>query len=170
MIVASGASKSQFYRHFADKHALVRGVIALVGERIILRETNMLGNVSTLAGLRRWRDALVQANALRHGMYGCALGALVNDVADHDAAARQMLDDLFVAWRDLLNGVLRRLQRAEVLDQSIDTERLAIGLLAAVQDGYLLAQTARDVAPMATAIDVTLAHLERLAAESRAAS
>jgi hypothetical protein len=41
--------------------------------------------------------------------------------------------------------------------------RLAAGLLAAVQGGYLLAQTSRDVTPMASAIDMALVHLEMLA-------
>ncbi|MBE1876552.1 TetR/AcrR family transcriptional regulator [Myceligenerans pegani] len=170
VIVASGASKSQFYRHFDDKHALVRAVVAQVGEDTIIRETNMLGNVSTLAGLRRWRDALVKANALRHGMYGCPLGSLANEVSDHDALARSMLEELFGTWQRLLNEALDRMKDTGVLAESADTTRLAVGFLASLQGGYLLAQTARDVEPMATAIDVALSHLESLTVQSRAAS
>lgn len=170
VMVASGASKSQFYRHFEDKNALVRAVITHVGEFVIDRETNMLGSVSTLAGLRRWRDSLVKANALRHGMYGCALGSLAGEVSDHDAVARNMLDELFRTWQLLIGDALGRMQRAGVLGESVDTARLAVGFLASLQGGYLLAQTARDVEPMAIAIDVALAHLEGLAAPRRAAS
>lgn len=170
VMVASGASKSQLYRHFEDKDALVRAVITHVGEFVIARETNMLGTVSTLAGLRRWRDSLIKANALRHGMYGCALGSLAGEVSDHDAVARVMLDELFRAWQRLIDDALGRMKRAGVLDDSIDTSRLAVGFLASLQGGYLLAQTARDVEPMAIAIDVAIAHLESLAAPDRAAS
>ena len=170
VLVASGVSKSRLYRHFSDKRDLVRAVIEQAGERVIARETARLTKVSTVAGLRRWRDALVQSNALEHGMYGCALGSLANEVADQDTAARDTLNRLFTAWQDLLDGALRRLQLARVLDDSVDTSRLAVGLMAAVQGGYLLAQTARDVAPMATAIDLALAHLESLTAPERAAS
>lgn len=170
VMVASGASKSQLYRHFEDKPSLVRAVITHVGEFVIDRETNMLGKVSTLAGLRRWRDSLVKANTLRHGMYGCALGSLASEVSDHDAVARAMLDELFRAWQLLIDGALGRMQRAGVLDDSVDTARLAVGFLASLQGGYLLAQTARDVEPMAIAIDVALTHLESLAAPGRAAS
>lgn len=168
--IASGVSKSQFYRHFEDKNALVRAVVTHVGEFVIARETNMLGTVSTLAGLRRWRDSLVKANALRHGMYGCALGSLASEVSDHDTLARSMLDDLFRAWQRLIEEALERMQRAGVLDESIDTARLAVGFLASLQGGYLLAQTARDVEPMGIAIDVALAHVESLATPGRAAS
>jgi hypothetical protein len=37
-----------------------------------------------------------------------------------------------------------------------------MGLLAAAQGGYLLAQASRDVTPMASAIDMALAHLHML--------
>ncbi|MGO4535961.1 TetR/AcrR family transcriptional regulator [Leifsonia sp. 2MCAF36] len=88
VLAASGVSKSQLYRHFANKDEVVRAVIELMGERVIEREQNALGRVSSMAGLRRWRDALVQNNALRHGAYGCALGSFASEVADNDEVAR----------------------------------------------------------------------------------
>jgi AcrR family transcriptional regulator len=162
VVVASNVSKSQLYRHFEDKQALVRAVIEFVGDRRIADERERLGKVTTFAGLRRWRDALVEKNALHEGRYGCALGSFANEVADQDAIARQKLNELFAAWHELFEDVLRRFQEAGLVPPDADVSRLATGLLAAVQGGYLLAQTARDVTPMASAIDVTLAHLELL--------
>ncbi|MBO9522110.1 MAG: TetR/AcrR family transcriptional regulator [Nocardioidaceae bacterium] len=164
VLTASGASKSQLYHHFDSKDALVRAVVEQVGERVIEREREALGKVSTLRGLRRWRDALVRSNALRHGAYGCALGSLASEVADHDALARQSLSRLFAEWQDLLAGALSRLQDGGALPPEASTDGLATGLMAAVQGGYLLAQTAQDVAPMATSIDMALAHIESLTA------
>lgn len=162
VLAASGVSKSQLYHHFDGKDALVRAVIDHVGERVIEREREALGHVSTIRGLRRWRDALVQNNALRHGAYGCALGALASEVSDHDALARHALSRLFTEWQGLLAGVLRRLQDGGGLAPEVSADQLATGLMAALQGGYLLAQTARDVTPMATAIDMALAHIESL--------
>jgi hypothetical protein len=119
--------------------------------------------VTTLAGLQRWRDALVERNALREGRYGCPLGSLANEVADQDSTARDKLHDLFTAWQQLFEDLLRRFQRDGVLPPDIDVARLATGFVAAVQGGYLLAQTSRDAAPMAAAIDMALAHLRLLA-------
>lgn len=161
---ASGVSKSQLYHHFDGKDALVRAVVDHVGERIIERERDALGRVSTLQGLRRWREALVQNNALRHGAYGCALGALASEVSDHDALARQALSQLFTEWQGLLAGALRRLQDSGALPPEASVDQLATGLMAALQGGYLLAQTAHDVTPMATSIDMALAHIECLSA------
>ncbi|WP_432873228.1 TetR/AcrR family transcriptional regulator [Microbispora rosea] len=162
VLAASGVSKSQLYHHFDGKDALVRAVIDNVGERVIEREREALGHVSTIRGLRRWRDVLVQNNALRHGAYGCALGSLASEVSDHDALAREALSRLFTEWQGLLAGVLRRLQDDGVLPPDASVDQLATGLMAALQGGYMLAQTARDVAPMATAIDMVLAHIESL--------
>lgn len=162
VVAASGVSKSQLYHHFAGKDALVRAVIELTGERIIQRERDALGRVTTMAGLRRWRDSLVENNALRHGAYGCALGSLASDVADHDAEARIALDRLFQQWRQLLVDVLARLHEGEDIAVRPPLEDLATGLMGALQGGYLLAQTAHDVAPMGTSIDMALTHIESL--------
>ncbi|MEU7693381.1 TetR/AcrR family transcriptional regulator [Microbispora hainanensis] len=162
VLAASGVSKSQLYHHFDGKDALVRAVIDHVGERVIEREREALGHVSTIRGLRRWRDALVQNNALRHGAYGCALGSLASEVSDHDAVAREALSRLFNEWQGLLAGVLRRLQDGGGLAPEASADQLATGLMAALQGGYMLAQTARDVTPMATALDMALAHIESL--------
>ncbi|WP_345764500.1 TetR/AcrR family transcriptional regulator [Diaminobutyricibacter sp. McL0608] len=165
VVAASGVSKSQLYHHFTGKDAVVRAVIDLMGERVIERERDALGHVSTFAGLRRWRDALVQNNALRNGAYGCALGSFASEVADHDEIARRALSALFTEWQDLLSGVLRRLQDSGALPAEAPVEQLATGLMGALQGGYMLAQTAGDVAPMATSIDMALAHIESLSAQ-----
>ena len=162
VLAASGASKSQLYYHFDGKEPLVRAVVDHVGQRVIEREREALSHVSTMRGLRRWRDALVQNNALRHGAYGCALGSLASEVADHDALARRVLSTLFTEWQELLAGVLRRLQSGGALPAEVSVDQLATGLIAALQGGYMLAQTERDVTPMATSIDMALAHIESL--------
>lgn len=162
VVSASKVSKSQLYRHFEDKPALVRAVIELVGDRTIAGERERLENVRTLAGLRRWRDALVERNALQDGRYGCALGSLANEFSDQDPVAREKLHDLFTAWQELFEALLRRFQREGVIPQDADVAQLATGFVAAVQGGYLLAQTSRDVTPMASAIDMAIAHLRLL--------
>lgn len=169
VVSASNVSKSQLYRHFEDKPALVRAVIELVGERTIAGERDRLDKVRTFRGLRRWRDAIVEHNALHDGRYGCSLGSLANEVSDQDASARATLHDLFTAWRQLFEDLLHRFQQDGVLPRDADVRQLATGFVAAVQGGYLLAQTSRDVTPMASAIDMAIDHLDLLARERDAA-
>lgn len=162
VIAASAVSKSQLYHHFNGKEALVRAVIDFTGVRVLEREQSTLGRVSTIAGLRRWRDSLVQNNALRHGAYGCALGSLASDVSDQDDIAREAMAELFSEWEGLLAGVLARIQEAGTLPDATPIDTLATGLMGALQGGYMLAQTARDVTPMATSIDMAIDYIERL--------
>lgn len=164
VIAASGVSKSQLYHHFAGKEALVRAVVAHFGEIVIQRERDALADVSTIDGLRRWRDALVRNNAVQHGAYGCALGSLASEVADHDVVARQTLSQLFAEWEALLTAALRRMREGGALPSGAAVEQLATGLIGALQGGYLLAQTARDSAPMAVSLDMALSYIESLSA------
>jgi TetR/AcrR family transcriptional regulator, transcriptional repressor for nem operon len=53
---------------------------------------------------------------------------------------------------------------AGVLRPDADPEVLATGLMAAMQGGYLLAQTAHDVSPMQIALDMAVAHVKSFAA------
>jgi hypothetical protein len=96
------------------------------------------------------------------GRYGCSSGSHANEVADQDSIARQKLHDLVAAWRELFEDLLRRFQTAGLIPQEADVSQLATGLLAAVQGGYLLAQTSGDVTAMAAAIDMALAQAHML--------
>src|SRR4051812_4822969 len=161
--VASGTSKSQLYRHFPDKEALVQAVIAFRGRELLHAQEQQLQRLSTLRGLERWRDAMVQRNAVVHGAYGCVLGSLASELADQDEDARSVLAAHFKTWESLLAAGLERMRASGVLRPEADAERLATGLMAALQGGYLLAQTARDVRPMEIALDMALAHVKAYA-------
>ena len=157
---ATGTSKSQLYRHFPDKDSLVHAVIALRGHQIMTRETQRLGRFNSFSGLVRWRNALIQASALQNGAHGCGLGSMANELSDQDEQARTLLADLFKTWEELIAAALERMQAKGALKPDADPEHLAIGLMAALQGGYLLANTAHDVRPMEIAIDQALEHLK----------
>lgn len=163
---ASGTSKSQLYHHFSDKDALVRDVIEVQAAELLERQQHQLQRLNSLRGLERWRDALVQNNALRNGAYGCPLGSLANELADQDEEARSALAEHFKSWEALLAAGLGRMREAGVLRPDADPDQLATGIMASVQGGYLLAQTARDVTPMKIALDMALDHVKAYATET----
>jgi AcrR family transcriptional regulator len=167
--IASGTSKSQLYRHFPDKESLVQAVISLRAEEVLERHRQRLERLNSLRGLEIWRDAVVQRNALRNGAYGCELGSLASELADQDEAARTSLNDHFRTWEGLLAAGLTRMVESGALRPDADPQVLATGLMAALQGGYLLAQTARDVGPMQVALDMAIAHVKSFATESDAA-
>jgi TetR/AcrR family transcriptional repressor of nem operon len=132
VIAASGVSKSQLYWHFPGKEDLTRAVIAQRGQEVLDRENQRLQRLYSYRGLVRWRNALVQANSLQNGAYGCVLGSMANELADQDEQAVMTLAGLFESWEELL---------------------------AALQGGYLLARTAHNCRPMEIALDLALDHV-----------
>jgi hypothetical protein len=85
---------------------------------------------------------------------------MASELADQDEEARVRLGELFKSWEDLLAAGLRRMQAKGTLRPDADPDQLAIGLMASLQGGYLLANTAHDVRPMEIALDLALEHLK----------
>lgn len=157
--IASATSKSQLYQHFADKNALVREVIDFRAEALLVRQRRRLEKVDSLRGLELWRDELVERNALRDGAYGCPLGSMANEIADQDEDMRRTVAPYFDEWLELLIDAIDRLKVRGVLQTDADSRALASGLLAALQGGYLLAKTARDVNLMRVAVTMAIAQI-----------
>jgi TetR/AcrR family transcriptional regulator, transcriptional repressor for nem operon len=153
---ASGTSKSQLYRHFPDKSALVQAVVALRGARVLEREEQYLRRVDSFSGLDRWCRAILQRVTVRRGALGCELGALSAELSDHDEAARIDLDAHLTTWISLLADVLERMKANNTLSREADSQTLATGIMAAIQGGYVLAQAARDPGPMQIALELAM--------------
>jgi TetR/AcrR family transcriptional regulator, transcriptional repressor for nem operon len=164
VMAASGTGKSQFYQHFSDKTDLVREVVAYRAGQVLERERGYLDRVDTLAGLDRWRVAVVQRVTTRRGAYGCELGSLASELADHDEDARVALARHFASWEALLIGALERMRNKHVLREEADPQALATGIMASLQGGYLLAQMAKDAAPMHTALEMAFNRVRSFAA------
>jgi AcrR family transcriptional regulator len=156
---ASSTSKSQLYNHYPDKDALVQDVIEYQAEDVLTGQGEQLRRLNSIRGLERWRDALIQRSALRNGAYGCRLGSLASELSDQNERARSALAGHFETWRELIADGLRRMRDSGKLRSDADPERLAIGLMGALQGGYLLAQTEHDVTPMRIALDMAIDHI-----------
>jgi TetR/AcrR family transcriptional repressor of nem operon len=159
VLAASVTSKSQFYQHFDDKSDLVYEVITLRADEILSWQRLRLEKVDSFRGLYQWRDAMVQRCTLRRGLWGCELGSLAAELSDSDDKARVSLAEHFAEWRAILAAALERMRDAGVLKPDIDGPALATGLLAAVEGGYLLAQTAHDPRLMQTALNSAIGHV-----------
>lgn len=157
---ASNTSTSQLYQHFPGKPALVRAVVQRRAQWILEREQASLQRLKSIRGLERWRDALIRTNALQKGAYGCALGSMTSELSDQDEQSRLTLAEYFTAWEKLIADGLRRMQDSGDLRTDADPDKLATGLMAALQGGYLLAEAAHDATPMRTALDMALDHIK----------
>ena len=102
---------------------------------------------------------IVPRGTLRRGVARCVLGALAAELSDTDDKARAALFEHFAEWRRLLTAALERMRDNGALRAEIDTLPLATGLLAAVEGGYLLSQTARDPRVMQTVLNIAIDHI-----------
>jgi TetR/AcrR family transcriptional repressor of nem operon len=170
VIEASGTSKSQLYHYFDDKDALVTAVIKMQAARVMERQEPHLEQLSSLQGLRRWRDAVVRFVDERHGAHGCEIGSLASELTDQSEPARILINATFQNWESYLAAGIRRMQDRGELDAQADPAELATGIVAAYQGGYLLSQTARSARPMALALDLAIRNVEALALPQKHAS
>ena len=161
VMAASGVSKSQLYRYFADKDALINGVIALQTERVLKAQQPHLDALDSLPALRRWRDAMIRLNRARRGIGGCPVGSLANELADQRDTARSILVGSFETWGDRIKNGLQKMQERGELASTADPHDLAVAILSAIQGGLLLAKTTRTSRPLELALDMALEHVGR---------
>lgn len=161
IMAAGGVSKSQLYHYFADKDALIREVITLQTRRVLQGQEPDLHRLDSLAGLRRWRDAMVEGTKASRGVGGCPLGSLASELADQSEDLRELLAHCFETWESyLIDGMCAMRDRGE-LSPGTDPRDLATAVMAAVQGGLLLAQTTRDARPLELALDMAIDHVAR---------
>src|ERR1700749_2353224 len=82
-------TSSQLSHHFDDKPALVRAVIELKADRAIGTQEQF--DLSSLDGLREWRDFVVNHNRDKGGLGGCPVGSLSSAPAGARPEARTVV-------------------------------------------------------------------------------
>jgi TetR/AcrR family transcriptional repressor of nem operon len=157
-------SSSQIYHYFADKQDLVLAVIDHEAETIVGLQKPLFDGLDTMAGLRRWRDAMVGVQVDRGCRGGCPLGSLGVELAETDERARQRVAAGFARWEEALRGGLRSMRAAGRLTACADPDALAVALLTALQGGLMLAQLTRETRSLEIALDAVLELIESKAA------
>ena len=163
---ASATSKSQLYHYFANRDALIRAVIETQTGRVIGFQASCLQQVDSLAGLRRWRDAVVDISRANGAVGGCPIGSLASELADRSENARELLTESFRMWEShLVRGLQAMRDRGEI-EPDANPADLATAVIGALQGGLLLAKTMRTTRPLELALDMALDHIVRRSAGS----
>jgi AcrR family transcriptional regulator len=159
---AAGVSSSQIYHYFADKDALVLAVIEYQNEAIVSVHETVFANLDSVAGLRAWRDYIVNMQRRMQCTGGCPLGTLGSEIAETDQHARVMVAAGFTRWEKAIRGGYETMRARGVLPDGVDPAELATATLAALQGGLLLSQIQRSTVPLEAALDMTIAHVTSL--------
>ena len=147
-------SSSQLYHYFEDKPALVRAVIERQADRAIGTQEQF--DLSSLDGLREWRDFVVDHARTMGGRGGCPIGSLGPVLAETEPEARAVLAASFKRWEASIMAGFLRMHALGRLAPEADPRQLALATLAALEGGLLLAQIQRDPEPLAAALDAML--------------
>src|ERR1700760_1304385 len=103
---AAHVSSSQLYHYFEDKPALVRAVIERQADMAIGTQERF--DLSSLEGLREWRDFVVDHTRGTGGRGGWPVGSLGPALAETEPEARAMLAVAFKRWEaSIMAGLLR---------------------------------------------------------------
>lgn len=153
---ASGASRSQVYRFFPAKEALIDAVVDFRIAAVLDRQRSLLASMDSPGDLQEWADGVIELNRARKGSRGCPLGSLVSQLAEQSGAIRAKLEDAFQTWQSYLAAGLRRMQDRGALNAEADVAELATGVVAALQGGLILAQAARSEKPLRAALDLAI--------------
>ena len=158
---ATGVSGSQLTHYFPTKESLVLAVIEWQAERVLtFHRSERFSHFDSLGSLREWADFYI---AYEHSYQeGCTLGSLASEIIKSDLDVHTELANAFDRWADIFRDGLERMQKLGRLSAEADTTRLAHLLLSAFQGGMLLAQVARDVAPLKDALQAAIDYVQAL--------
>jgi AcrR family transcriptional regulator len=155
---AAGVSGSQVYHYFDDKQALLLAVIEYQTQAVLELQQPHFDKLDTMAGLRQWRDALVEYQRRLQCRGGCPIGSLGSEVAENNPEARLAVASGFLRWEAAIREGLQAMHARGELDA--DPEDLALATLAALQGGLLLTQLQRRIKPLEVALDTMLDHIQ----------
>lgn len=158
VIEASRVSKSQIYHYFADKDDLVLAVIQRQAECVLGTHEELLRKLNSLAGLRRWRDAVVDLTRQTNCAGGCPLGSLAAELSE-TPRTRAALAENFARWASYFETAFARMQARAGKRPSGDLKEYSQAILAGLQGGLLLAQTMRSTRPLELALDMAIDHI-----------
>jgi AcrR family transcriptional regulator len=158
VIAASNVSKSQIYHYFADKDDLVLAVIQRQAECVLGTHEELLRKLNSLAGLKRWRDAVVELTRKTNCAGGCPLGSLAAELSE-TPRTRAALAESFTRWASYFEMAFARMQTRAGKMPGKDLKDLSEAMLASLQGGLLLAQTMRSTRPLELALDMAIDHI-----------
>ena len=163
LIDAAGLSgKSHFYHYFKSKEELGYEVLERQFSRFSERGLALLSEpmIDPLKRLTLFIDTMVDLQRERGARNGSPFGNLAGELADSHAGFRRRLDSVFEAWAGAIQSLLDEMRDA--LRPDVDTGRLALFLVAALEGGMLLTRVKRDSSVMAGIGEDLKQHVESM--------
>ncbi len=148
---AAGVSRAELEQLFPDPDTMVEAIVSFQLDAVLRVQRPSLEAVKHLADLEQWLSRLLDPSAPESS---CVLGSLIHHLADRHDRGHQALAEAFSQWKTLLASALSRIQAAGELDPRVAPETLAVGLIAALQGGHLLAHVTQDAGQLRVTLEM----------------
>jgi len=153
----ASVSGSQLSHYFGDKQSLIRAVIAHQADDVIRKhQMPELGELDSFDALDLWAQFNIESLEAQHCQGGCSYGSLAGELVECDPCLRGDLAAGFERWEQLFRHGLTLMRQRGDLRPDADPDQLTYAIMAALQGGMLLGQTARDAAPLRAALSSVL--------------
>lgn len=148
----TATSKSQLFHYFpGGKEQLLLAVAEHEAERVLEDQQPHLGDLTSWAAWRRWRDAVV--DRYRRQGRRCPLGVLMSEIGRGSPGAQAVTGALLRRWHQQIAAGVRHMQARGEVDAGLDPDRAAAALLAGVQGGVGIMLATGDLGYLEAALD-----------------
>jgi TetR/AcrR family transcriptional regulator, transcriptional repressor for nem operon len=161
----AGVTKGALYHYFESKedlgYAVVDEVIAEIGREKWLRPLDKAENpIDMLAEI-----FLGSSTKPEHIRGGCPVNNLVLEMSPLDEGFRQRLAKQVDDWRKAIAGALRRGQEKGLVRDDLDSDEIAMFLMATYEGYISLAKNSQDAETLQSGMRTLAKYLETLRAE-----
>ncbi|QZT61728.1 TetR/AcrR family transcriptional regulator [Mycolicibacterium austroafricanum] len=151
-------SKSQLFHYFPDgKEQLLLAVAEHEAHMVLEDQQPHLGELTSWAAWRRWRDAVVDRYR-RQGQH-CPLAVLMSEIGRTTPGAEAVSAALVTKWHGEIATGIRGMQTQGKIADHVDADRTAAALLAGIQGGVGIMLSTGDLGFLEAALDVGIATL-----------
>jgi TetR/AcrR family transcriptional regulator, transcriptional repressor for nem operon len=168
---AASVSGSQLTHYYADKRALIHGVIAWRRDEVMKFSTDgQHGRLDSLDALQEWVDRNVQLQLDLNCSGGCIFGSLVAELVPTEGDVREELVAVYDELIGLLRAGLVAMRKRGELRADADPKHLARIVVTAHQGGSLLSQTTGSIKPLRDALDAAMHYVRTYATDASTAA
>ncbi|HEY6790146.1 MAG TPA: TetR/AcrR family transcriptional regulator [Trebonia sp.] len=153
----TGTSKGQIFHYFpGGKEELLLEVARHESERVLDDQQPHLGALTSWAAWDRWRDAVVA----RYRAQGrnCPLGSLLAQVGATPGAA-EVVASLLERWREHIRQGIAGMQRAGLVREGLDADRVAAAFVAGIQGGVSVLRSTGSTSHLEATMDTLIDYL-----------
>jgi TetR/AcrR family transcriptional regulator, transcriptional repressor for nem operon len=146
----AGVAQGSFTNHFASKDEFGVAILDHYFDQIRAVILATLSNVdrTPVERLRAYFDAITELFAATGWRYGCLVGNMALEAAEHSELIRRRLSDIFTEWTPPFAQVIREAQMAGQIRADLDSEDAGAALLEAWHGAMLRMKVERSPAPL----------------------